>query len=141
LEVWGNATKTALSPIHILQKKAVRIICGAGYRDHSAPLFHRLNIRNIFQEIKHRQQILAFEVIKNPSRYDFNIQTEHCHSYPTRFSRRNIQSEKFRTQRHGKYGLKATIIRSFNSIPDDLKSLNGDKIKYVKKKLAALNAP
>ena len=141
LEIWGNATKTALSPIHLLQKKAVRLICGVGYRDHSAPLFHKLKIRNIFQEIKHRQQILAFEVIKNPTRYDFNIQTEHNHSYQTRFSRTNIPPVRFRTQRHGKNGIKANIVSAYNSIPDDLKKLNGDRIKYVKKKLAVLNAP
>ena len=141
LEIWGNATTTALLPIHLLQKKAVRLICGAGYRDHSAPLFHKLKIRNIFQEIKHRQQILSFEVIKNPNRYDFDIQTHHSHSYNTRFSGNNIPYELFRTQRHGKNGIKATIINSYNSLPNDLKMLNGDRLKYVKKKLALLNAP
>ena len=127
--------------INLLQKKVVRLICGAGYRDHSAPLFHKLKIRNIFEEINHRQQILAFEVIKNPTRYEFDMQTEHFHTYSTRFSRSNIPCVMFRTQRYGQHGIKAAIIRSFNSLPNELKSLNGDRLNFVKKKLAVLNAP
>uniref|UniRef100_A0A8C6M9A3 Reverse transcriptase domain-containing protein n=1 Tax=Nothobranchius furzeri TaxID=105023 RepID=A0A8C6M9A3_NOTFU len=38
-EVWGNTYKTTLSPIIILQKKAIRIINKAGYRDHTNNLF------------------------------------------------------------------------------------------------------
>jgi hypothetical protein len=36
--------KTNLNQIIIMQKKAVRIISGAGYNDHTAPLFYELNI-------------------------------------------------------------------------------------------------
>ena len=39
VEVWGNAYKTTLQPLCILQKRALRTIHHAGYRDHTNMLF------------------------------------------------------------------------------------------------------
>lgn len=39
VEVWGNNYMTTIHPLLILQKKAIRIIHGAGYRDHTNSLF------------------------------------------------------------------------------------------------------
>jgi len=126
---------------YILQKKAVRLICNAGYRDHSAPLFHTLRIRTIFEEIEHRQQILAFDVVKNPSRYNLNIQTEQCHEHETRFSRNNLPIGRYRTDRHGTKGIRSMITKSYNSLPANLKCLDGNRLGYVKRKLNSINAP
>ena len=41
-EVWGNTHKTKLNKIKILQKKAIRIVCKTGYRQHSEPLFKQM---------------------------------------------------------------------------------------------------
>ena len=38
-EVWGNTHKTTLNALTILQKRAVRVINNAGYRDHTHTLF------------------------------------------------------------------------------------------------------
>ena len=38
--VWGQ-TKFTLNRITLLQKKAIRILHSAAYRDHTAPVFHR----------------------------------------------------------------------------------------------------
>ena len=38
-EVWGNAHKSTINPLITLQKRALRVIHKAGYRDHTHPLF------------------------------------------------------------------------------------------------------
>jgi hypothetical protein len=44
LNVYGSANKTKLAPLFLKQKKAIRIISRAKYRDHTAPLFANLEI-------------------------------------------------------------------------------------------------
>lgn len=44
LEVWGNTYVSNTNKIHILQKKAVRLICNVDYRAHTTNLFKKLNI-------------------------------------------------------------------------------------------------
>jgi hypothetical protein len=39
-----KANVTTLKPLKLKQKEAIRIICSAGYRDHTGPLFKRLGI-------------------------------------------------------------------------------------------------
>ena len=51
INVYGSANKTNMAPLIIKQKKAIRIITNAGYRDHTAPLFARLGILPIEQQI------------------------------------------------------------------------------------------
>ncbi len=42
--MYGSANKTTLAPLFLKQKKAVRIISRAKYRDHTYPLFANLEI-------------------------------------------------------------------------------------------------
>ncbi len=39
MSIYSCATQTSLNKLIVKQKEAVRIICNAGYRDHTAPLF------------------------------------------------------------------------------------------------------
>ena len=41
--VWGQA-KFSLNRITLLQKRAIRILHSAAYRDHTSPLFHRYKV-------------------------------------------------------------------------------------------------
>ena len=41
--VWGQA-KFSLNRITLLQKRAIRILHSAAYRDHTCPLFHRYKV-------------------------------------------------------------------------------------------------
>lgn len=49
--LFTTASMTTMKPIIILQKKAIRLVCGAGYRDHTAPLFKREKLLR-FEDIK-----------------------------------------------------------------------------------------
>jgi hypothetical protein len=44
INVYGSANKTTLQPLVLKQKKAIRIIAEANYRDHTRPLFTSLEI-------------------------------------------------------------------------------------------------
>ena len=45
--VWGTADDTYLDKIRVTQNKAVRMISGANYNDHVAPLYKQLNLLNL----------------------------------------------------------------------------------------------
>jgi hypothetical protein len=51
INVYGSANKTTMTPLILKQKKAIRTITNAGYRDHTAPLFTRLKILPVEQQI------------------------------------------------------------------------------------------
>jgi hypothetical protein len=44
MTVYSCANKTTLNKLKLKQKEAIRVICNAGYRDHTAPLFKQLKI-------------------------------------------------------------------------------------------------
>jgi hypothetical protein len=55
INVYGSANKTTLSPLFLMQKKAVRIISRAKYRDHTNPLFAHLEILPIVELITYQR--------------------------------------------------------------------------------------
>ncbi len=44
INIYSCANTTSLNKLRVKQKQAVRIICNAGIRDHTAPLFAQLRI-------------------------------------------------------------------------------------------------
>jgi hypothetical protein len=96
-EIWGTAFISNLQPLVLVQKKIIRLITGAKYRAHTQPLFQRLRIRPLIQEVEFRRSILAFEIIKQPGVIDIEIQHEHQHTYTTRYSRNNLPRTRKRT--------------------------------------------
>ena len=51
-EIWGNTYRTNLMPLFTLQKRVVRIICGANARDHTNILFINLTFITFFDLIE-----------------------------------------------------------------------------------------
>ena len=47
--VWGSTYQTKLRSIHLLQKRAIRIIFKEGKMTHSRPLLRSLNTLNVYQ--------------------------------------------------------------------------------------------
>jgi len=90
----GKSRKnTTLEVLHKLQKRAVRIVTYANYRAHYKPIFHNLNILNVYDLCL--THILHF-VYKSlncllPSRYqDYFKVLEHKYSHYTRGSKQNL---------------------------------------------------
>ena len=46
-EVWGRSFDKCITPITIIQKKAVRLLCKSHYKAHPSPLFKKLKILKI----------------------------------------------------------------------------------------------
>ena len=54
VEIWGNTYKSNIQQIYITQKKTVRVIWGATYREHTANIFSQLKIIKFFDLVKLR---------------------------------------------------------------------------------------
>ena len=77
--VWASTYPCNLNRLFLLQKRMVRIICGAEHLAHSAPLFHKLNILDIFN-------INAFLI-------PCFLYSYHNHLLPDTFSRQYLHYE------------------------------------------------
>jgi hypothetical protein len=53
INIYGCATTTSLDKLRKMQKKAIRVICNASYRAHTAPLFKELKILPLDELIKY----------------------------------------------------------------------------------------
>ena len=98
--IWGNASKTLLTPIHILQKKFVRM---ATFNDgypvvpgplaHTPPLFYKLRLLTIYEIFKLQLGKLIYESINNlgPTKNVINFtDISEIHYQYTRYARRSI---------------------------------------------------
>ena len=141
--IWGSTSKKLLEPIHIMQKKFVRL---ATFNDrfphthgplvHSPPLFRRLKILNIYDIFKLQLGNLVYDTIhnqgplKNILRYQ---QVSNIHNYHTRqASQGNIYRDYVRTTQFGLKSLTTAGGILWNSIPPDIKN-SSSKYSFRKK--------
>ena len=52
--VWGSAYKFHIKPLIVLHRKAVRLITNANLRDTSAPIFYKLKLLPITNNLSHK---------------------------------------------------------------------------------------
>ena len=76
--LWGGTFSTHLQPLFILQKRAVRIISKSLYYDHTQPIFKRLKILKLYDQVKLE---VATYMFKNRNSLDFQ---RRLHNYNTR---------------------------------------------------------
>ena len=85
--VWGPFNPTKLNRLHILQKKALRIICKVSFLYPSLPLFLQTNTLNIFYLYEKHMAILIFQFHNKqlPITFDTIFRTiKDTHNYGTR---------------------------------------------------------
>ena len=58
LEVWGNTYATNVHCLVVLQKRVIRLICGAKTLDHTNLLFHNVHILKIPDLVKLKTAII-----------------------------------------------------------------------------------
>jgi len=89
--IWASTVKnTALETLHLLQKRSVRLISYAKARAHAKPLFHKLNILNIYDLCRLQISLFVFKSINCllPSRYfNYFTLTKEIYHYSTRSSK------------------------------------------------------
>ena len=67
VEIWGNTHSTYLGPLHILQKRAIRIILGVRPRAHTLDLFKTLNILPLPKLHTYNVYLVLYKVLNNLS--------------------------------------------------------------------------
>ena len=141
--IWGNTSKTLLKPIHLIQKKFVRM---ATYNDfypdvpgplsHTPPLFHKLNILTIFDIFRLQLAQLVFDSTNNigPSSGIIHfIRINEIHQHETRSStNENLHINFSRTTRYGLKNLQNAGSKLWASIPYCIKC-KPSKISFKKK--------
>jgi hypothetical protein len=127
-ETWGNNYRERIKPLLTIQKKAIRILGGAHYRDHTQPIFYQFGLLNLYDIID--LQTLCFmykvknQILPRNLQHFFNL-TYDMHTYNTRqlanfsikFCRTTLKS--FCLSIHGP--------KLWNSLPDKLKSISSLK--------------
>ncbi|XP_071959489.1 uncharacterized protein [Antedon mediterranea] len=87
ITIWGVAGATKLQRIHILQKRAIRIICKVHYQHPSANLFYNKNLLNIFDLYEKYTAVFMFQFRMGNLPVSFNsffTKMESVHEYGTR---------------------------------------------------------
>ena len=85
--VWGSAYKTVLDPLYKLQKKAVRLINGSKYLEHTEPIFRKLNILNIHMVFELNCLLFIYKCTKMGKFQEFSkllIKKSSIYGYSTR---------------------------------------------------------
>lgn len=119
--IWGFTFPTHVSRIHILQKRALRIICNEPYMSPSMPLFKNCNTLTIFDIAYFQVAVFMFQYSKGTLLANFNsffIYRDHNYSircgdriYP--YFCKLTSSQKF---------IKYLGPNIWNSVPDQVKS-------------------
>ena len=121
---WGNTSYTHLYKLIILQKRVIRTISDVGYRDHTSPLFYRLELLKFPDIYVFHTLIYMFQEINNDN---YSVQ----HNLNTRNRDRSVPifQRLTRTQRSVNFA-GPTL---WNNLPLNLKSI--DSLPLFKKKL------
>ena len=103
-KVWGRSFDKCITPITVIQKKAVRLTCKCHYKAHSSPLFKKLKILKFSDLVNYKIGMLMFKA-KNAS-LPSNIQqlftnnqessyysTIQKHKFAVKYARTNIKSK------------------------------------------------
>ena len=152
IEVWGNANKTLLAPIHTLQKKFVRLVTNndqypelPGPLAHTPPLFLHLNVLTVFDIFKLQLGKFVYDAVNKigPANkiINFNMAST-IHSYNTRYANQgNFFVYNARTTRYGLKSLSVEGTKLWRSLPSDIKDRSSKKafINWLKKYLININ--
>ena len=122
--IWGGTNYRYISPLIILQKRAIRIISGADYLAHTNPLFIQSDILKV---IDIHNYLLAIHMFKS---YTFNVPP--VHDYDTR--NRSALRFPFNRLTRGQQAVSISGPRVWNTIPIHIKSaLNLNSFKHLYK--------
>ena len=148
ITTWGHASKTLLSPLHILQKKFVRM---ATFNDtyplipgpltHTPPLFYKLNLLTIFDIYNLQLGKLVYDSLNNigPTRSIIQfIRASELHDHETRYANQgNLFSSWVRTTRFGLKNLQVEGGHLWATLPNNIKESQSKNIfvRHLKCKL------
>ena len=135
--IWGSTKPSRLDHLVKLQKKAIRIMCGAKYREHTLPLFfksnqltiadmYKLNIAAFMYRARHGKLPLLFQnffVLNSQVHEHF---TRKCGNLHIQYARTDLYKSQLRI-----YGPKLWNEIDQNIIGPHLHSFKGKFKKYL----------
>lgn len=121
--LWGNSSSSIRT--FRLQKKAIRIIAGAGYYDHCKPIFKKFGVMPLPTLFIYYQLL---EIHKKKNTYQLNAD---FHKYPTRTANL-IRPNKFKYRKCSDNSLDISL---YNVLPANVKSLSNTKFKSTLKRV------
>ena len=135
LPAWGQASKTYLNKILILQKRALRLLFFADVRDHAIPLFLEANVLPITFLYHESVSSLMYDINSNNAPVNMLHlfkETSSIHSYNTRSSASGnlyVQNSGLEMQKRSfsRFG-----VRLWNELPCHIRVLPKKKKKHLK---------
>ena len=122
-EIWGRASAYLLNKITLLQKKMIRLVHKAFYREHTKPLFKLSNILMFSDLLQYAMSILMFKAF--PNLLPANIQNIFKIHVNIRSSRRqNMFSINYSRTNLGRHCTSNVGKRLWNDLPVDLKNIS-----------------
>ena len=125
--------KTKLSPLEVLQNRALRIMCKVPRQTSSSPLYQKLGLLKL-QDIYFLQITTIMHRIKNNNwKGNFDIETiQDIHNYPTRFSQDNYYTGKIHCEK-SRGALTVAGPAAWRNVPQDLKTKDLSTFKSAMK--------
>ena len=134
LPVFGATYANHLEPLKLLQKRAIRLISGAAYFDHTEPLFFQNKILKLDDLYKHSIACYAY---KNPETLN---EFQRDHRFNTRY--RDLLLPPLERLRSSQQSVVYNAVVIWNDIPNSIKecpSLVSFKFQYRKYLLEQYN--
>ena len=132
--IWANTYQSNLDPLIKLQKKIIRIISFAGYKDHTPPIFNKLSILPFDQINEEKTALFMFRYFNKmlPATFDsFFTLNKDFHNHYTRSSIK-IHITYVRTN-YNKHSIKYRGSQVWNNLPMAVKTAKS--IYIFKKKI------
>ena len=129
LIIWGHTYTSYIHRIQMSLKKIVRIITGSEYRAHTAELFSKLQIMDVYQLYKFQVSAFVYRCLRRElpnyfcEYFSHNITSRLSHNLQTRFCSKKVCE----------FSVKFTGPKFWNEIPIGIKKLNSQN--HFKSKL------
>ncbi len=137
ITIWGNTYKTYLNRLHIAQKKIVRIITFSEFCAHTAPLFQKLHIMNIYDLHNYFVGLFVFKSLNGLFPPSF------CNMFVRNINARTSMNLRslYRRKKISLISIRSTGPKIWNAFPQNIKCSGSIFIfkKYLKKYLSNNN--
>ena len=135
--LWGSAYNVHKTKLITMQKRAIRIIAGAKYNDHTQPLFYRHHVLKMNDVYQNEVAKIIFRFKQNslpvPLKNIFTLNSD-IHDRQTR-QMRNLQNKRCRTTLASQL-ITCTGPKIWNSLPLEIRE-NTHSLKTFSKTLAS----
>ena len=139
LEIWGNTYASNIKCLFTMQKKAIRLLCGADRLAHTNPLFKEMSILKLPDFVNYKTAIMMFNIFRRllPTQLQ-NRFSVYSSAHSTRQYKTFIMSQ-VRTNQKAMF-LSICGVKLWNALPDVLKNCNNiHAFKYCLKKYLMLS--